>query len=117
MRGWNLGAFFGRVQTAVRPERKDQQFLTSFLSQVISVSLAKEAFHSIAVRDMVREREERVRPYKSRLRKQKYLEQWRPVSYDIANPNSAYGLDFRGSIASKLCKEIISGLNRGKNRG
>lgn len=115
--GWEFDAFISRTQQALRPYRKDKQFLADFFDQAKGVSNARIFFNSAIVREMVRERERRVRPFKSRLRNPKYLEQWKPIGYDVTDLNSAYGLDFRGGIASRLCTEIINGLNGVKRNG
>lgn len=113
--GWDFDVFLKGIQQALRPYRKDREFLSGFFNQVNGASNASTAFNSPTLREMVRARERRVRPFKSRLYNPRHLEQWKPIPYDITNLNSAYGLDFRGGIASKLCREIIEGLNGGKN--
>lgn len=118
LKAWDIGAFLVRVKLALRPSpRNDRQFLSEFFDRVTSASRAREIFQSDGVREMIRDRERRVRPQKSRLRNQKYLEQWDPNSVWIGDLNFPYAIDYRGRIATRLCGEIIDGLNSGKRHG
>jgi hypothetical protein len=108
---WRTSAFVTvpTVASALRPgNRGDRWFLDGWLAQCITATTARGLLNSKNARDLVRERERRVKPTKSRLKYEKHLRQWHP---DRVVPG-AYQFDYRHSIGSRFVSEILDGMER-----
>ena len=61
-------------------------------------------------RNLIRERERRVKPAKARLKYEKHLRQWKPDRVG----DGVYQFDYRHSIGSRFVSEILDGMERGQ---
>lgn len=110
---WSLEEFFdtGFFVEAQRPG--DRKFLKGWCADVLARDSASAIFHSASGRQLVRQREEWVKPYKARLKYPSYLEAWSPAFLEQGQQGT-YGLFYRHRIGQRFAREIIQGLGGGK---
>lgn len=113
LKKWSTSEFvtIPTVASALRPgNRGDKWFIDGWLERCINASTAGALLIDEKARDLIRERERRVKPAKSRLKYEKHLKQWKPdrVSEGI------YQFDYRHSIGSRFVSEILDGMEHGQ---
>ena len=109
---WRTGEFatVPTVTSALRPgNRGDRWFIDGWLARCVAASTARALLSDEQARNLVRERERRVKPAKSRLKYENHLKQWKP---DRVN-KGIYQFDYRHSIGSRFVSEILDGMERG----
>ena len=111
LQNWRTSAFVTvpTVASALRTgSRGDRWFIDGWLARCAAASTAGSLLSDEKARDLVRERERRVKPAKARLKFEKHLKQWRPDRVG----KGAYQFDYRHSIGSKFVSEILGGMAR-----
>ena len=99
------------VASALRPgNRGDRWFIDGWLERCVAASTAEDLLSDKTARDLIRERERRVKPAKSRLKHEKHLKQWKPDRVS----EGVYQFDYRHSIGSRFVSEILDGMERGQ---
>ena len=110
---WDFEEFFTQdfVLEAQRPG--DRAFFKSWRDEALARPSASALFRGAKGRQLVRDRELRVKPSKARLRFPSYLEAWNPA-FLLQGPLGEYGLFYRHRIGQRFAREIIQGLGGGK---
>ena len=99
------------VDSALRwDSRGDLWFITAWLERCVAVSTGEALLHDEKARNLIRERERRVKPAKARLKYEKHLRQWKPDRVG----EGVYQFDYRHSIGSRFVSEILDGMERGQ---
>ena len=113
LKQWNTSEFVTvpTVASALRHgNRGDRWFIDGWLERFFASSRPGVLLSDEKARDLIRERERRVKPVKSRLKHEKHLKQWRP---DRVN-EGVYQFDYRHGIGSRFVSEILDGMERGQ---
>jgi hypothetical protein len=111
---WNIEQFLTLdfvADNALRPG--DPTFLRAWRAEALARGDASTLFRSAKGRQLVRDREARVKPSKARLRFPSYLEAWNPAFLQ-QGPLGEYGLFYRHRIGQRFAREIIQGLGGGE---
>lgn len=111
LKNWSTSEFvtMPTVASALRPgNRGDRWFIDEWLARCAAASTADALLSDKKARDLVRERERRVKPAKSRLKYQKHLKQWMPARVS----EGVYQFDYRHRIGARFVSEILDGLER-----
>lgn len=113
LKKWSTSEFVTvpTVASALRPgNRGDRWFIDAWLERCLAASTANTLLNDEKARELIRERERRIKPAKSRLKHEKHLKQWTPdrVRDDV------YQFDYRHRIGSKFVSEIIDGMEHGQ---
>ncbi len=110
---WNLDKFIDQMHERGAVRWGDDTFLRQFLQLLLDMDGGEKFFYYEKTRMLVRERELKKRPHKSRLKYKKYLMQWEleQVKQHLEN-NSPYWLNYRADIASRFVKQIAAGIRR-----
>lgn len=99
------------VGSALRPgNRGDRWFIDSWLERCVAASTAEALLSDEKARNLIRERERRVKPAKSRLKYEKHLKQWKSDRVI----EGVYQFDYRHRIGSRFVSEILDGMERGR---
>jgi len=99
------------VASALRPgNRGDRWFIDGWLARCVAASTAGALLSDEKARDLIRERERRVKPAKSRLKHEKHLMQWKPDRVREA----VYQFDYRHGVGSRFVSEILDGMEHGQ---
>jgi len=99
------------VGSALRPgNRGDRWFIEGWLERCVTASTAEALLSDEKARDLIRERERRVKPAKSRLKHEKHLKQWKSDRVS----KGVYQFDYRHQIGSRFVMEILEGMERGQ---
>jgi len=99
------------VASALRPGNQgDLWFINGWLERCMSVSTGQALLHDEKARNLIRERERRVKPAKARLKYEKHLRQWKSDRVG----EGIYQFDYRHSIGSRFVSEILDGMERGQ---
>jgi hypothetical protein len=113
LKNWSTSEFvtLPTVASALRPgNRGDRWFIDGWLERCVAAPSAGALLSDKTARDLIREREWRVKPAKSRLKHEKHLQQWKPDRVSEA----VYQFDYRHSIGSRFVSEILDGMERGQ---
>ena len=113
LKNWSTSEFVTvpTVASALRPgNRGDRWFIDGWLERCVAASTAGALLSDKKARDLIRERERRVKPAKSRLKHEKHLKQWKPARVS----EGVYQFDYRHSIGSRFVSEILDGMDRGQ---
>lgn len=113
LKNWSTDAFVTvpTVASALRPgPRGDRWFIDGWLGHFIAASSAKAFLADEQARDLIRERERRVKPAKARLTHPKHLKQWKPDRVG----ESVYQFNYRHNIGSRFVSEILDGMEHGQ---
>ncbi len=113
LKSWSTSEFVTvpTVASALRPgNRGDKWFIDGWLERCVAASTAEALLSDKTARDLVRERERRVKPAKSRLKYEKHLKQWKSARVS----EGVYQFDYRHSIGSRFVSEILDGMERGQ---
>jgi hypothetical protein len=113
LKKWSTSEFVTvpTVASALRPgNRGDRWFIDGWIERCVAASSAGDLLIDEKARDLIRERERRVKPAKSRLKYEKHLKQWKPDRVS----ESLYQFDYRHSIGSRFVSEILDGMERGQ---
>jgi len=113
LKNWSTREFVTvpTVASALRPgNRGDRWFIDGWLERCVAASTAEDLLSDKTARDLIRERERRVKPAKSRLKHEKHLKQWKPDRVS----EGVYQFDYRHSIGSRFVSEILDGMERGQ---
>jgi len=113
LKNWSTREFVTvpTVASALRPgNRGDRWFIDGWLERCVAASTAEALLSDKAARDLIRDRERRVKPAKSRLKYEKHLKQWKPARVN----EGVYQFDYRHSIGSRFVSEILDGMERGQ---
>jgi len=110
---WDFEAFFTAdfILDAQALRVGDRPFLTAWRNEVLAHGSARALFGAPKARQLVREREARVKPGKARLRFHSYLEAWNASFLEQGLGN--YALLYRHRIGQRFAQEIILGLGGG----
>jgi hypothetical protein len=106
---WNIDEFVTvpTVAAALRYGSKgDRWFITGWLDRFCSAPNARALLVDVQARDLIREREVRIKPAKARLKHSTHLSQWRPDHVGKA----VYQFDYRHDIGSRFVSEILAGM-------
>jgi hypothetical protein len=109
LKRWNTNEFVAvpTVTSAIRPgTRGDRWFIDGWLERCVSASTAKNLLYDAKARDLIRERERRVKPAKARLKYEKHLRQWTPDRVG----NAVYQFDYRQHVGSRFVTEILQSM-------
>ena len=99
------------VASALRPgNRGDLWFINGWLERCMAVSTGEALLHDEKARNLIRERERRVKPAKARLKYEKHLRQWKPDRVG----EGIYQFDYRHSIGSRFVSDVLDGMERGQ---
>lgn len=99
------------VASALRPGPKgDIWFLGGWWERCVAATSAGALLADPAARELVRAREVRIKPAKSRLKHEKHLKQWTPDRVR----DGVYQFDYRHRIGSRFVSEIIDGMEHGQ---
>lgn len=110
---WNIDEFVTvpTVASALRYGSKgDRWFITSWLDRFLSVPNARALLVDVQARDLIKEREIRIKPAKARLKHLKHLKQWKPDRVSDA----VYQFNYRHHIGSRFVFEILDGMEYGQ---
>jgi hypothetical protein len=113
LKKWNTSEFVTvqTVASALRPgNRGDRWFIDSWLERFLTVSTAGALLSDEKARGLIRERERRIKPAKSRLKHEKHLKQWKPDRVS----DGVYQFDYRHRIGSRFVAEILDGMEHGQ---
>jgi hypothetical protein len=113
LKSWSTSEFVTvpTVASALRPgNRGDRWFIDGWLERCVAASTAEALLSDKTAKDLIRERERRVKPAKSRLKHEKHLKQWKPARVS----EGVYQFDYRHNIGSRFVSEILDGMERGQ---
>ncbi len=113
LKKWNTNEFatVPTVASALRVDPKgDRWFMDGWLDRFLAAPNAKALLADRQARDLIREREIRVKPAKARLKHPKHLKQWKPDRVGDA----VYQFDYRHNIGSRFVSEILGGMGYGQ---
>ncbi len=113
LKKWSTSEFVTvpTVASALRPgNRGDRWFIDGWLERCVAASTAGALLSDEKARDLIRERERRVKPAKSRLKHEKHLKQWKPDRVS----KGVYQFNYRHGIGSRFVSEVLDGMERGQ---
>jgi len=112
LRTWDLEGFFAVVVewNADRRPIHDRAFLNKWIARCTDTRSGVAALHDVEARQIIEEREKRVRPGKERLRVKFQLESWQPVREYRAS--DIYQLQYRHPVGRQFAEDIVDGLTR-----
>ena len=113
LREWSTSEFVTvpTVASALRSGiRGDRWFIDGWLERCVAASTAEALLSDEKARDLIRERERRVKPAKARLKYEKHLKQWTPDRVR----EGVYQFNYRHGIGSRFVSEILDGMERGQ---
>jgi hypothetical protein len=113
LKEWSTSEFVTvpTVASALRPgNRGDRWFIDGWLDRCLTAPSAKSLLSDEKARDLIRERERRIKPTKSRLKHEKHLKQWTPGRVD----EGIYQFNYRHHIGSRFVSEILDGMEGGQ---
>jgi hypothetical protein len=110
LKRWDIESFFALIARwdADRRPLPDRLFIRSWTSRCIAARSGDAALNDSAARDLIRQRENRVRPGKQRLRVKYQLDSWRtPQAYPT---DVHYQLEYRHPVGRRFAADILQGL-------
>ena len=113
LKKWNMNEFMTvpTVASALRLGPKgDQWFIEGWLDRFLAAPNAKALLADGQARDLIREREIRIKPAKARLKHPKHLKQWKPDRVGDA----VYQFNYRHNIGSRFVSEVLEGMEHGQ---
>lgn len=113
LKKWNTSEFVTvpTVASALRyGNNGDKWFIDGWLERFYALPTAADLLKDKTARDLIRSRELRVKPGKSRLKYEKHLKQWKPDRVT----EGVYQFNYRHSIGSRFVSEILDGIERGQ---
>lgn len=113
LKSWNTNEFVTvpTVASALRLGPKgDRWFIDGWLERFLAAPSAKVLLADVQARNLLKEREVRIKPAKARLRHVKHLKQWKSDRVGDA----VYQFNYRHNIGSKFVSEILEGMEHGQ---
>ena len=110
LKKWKTDEFVtvSTVASAMRLGAKgDRWFIDGWLARCLAASSAEALWNDPKARELVREREFRIKPAKARLRHLKHLKQWRPERVG----SSMFQFNYRHLIGDRFVSEILASLD------
>jgi hypothetical protein len=110
LRTWDLQGFFGLLAEwdADRRPVHDRAFLGKWIARSVRARSGQEALRDADARQVVQEREDRVRPGKQRLRVRFQLDSWQPMRDYRAG--HLYQLQYRHPVGVQFVEDIVGSL-------
>lgn len=97
------------VASALRSgNRGDRWFIDGWIERFATATTAKALLCDEKARNLIRERERRIKPAKARLKYEKHLRQWKLNRVGAG----VYQFDYRHGIGSRFVSEILDGMVR-----
>lgn len=109
LRKWNTRELVTvpTVASALRlGPRGDRWFIEGWLDRFMAMPSAKALLGDRVARDLIRDREIRIKPAKARLKHPKHLKQWKPDRVEDA----VYQFDYRHNVGSRFVSEVLAGI-------
>lgn len=113
LKKWNTNEFVTvpTVASALRVGPKgDRWFIDCWFDRFLAAPNAKALLTDGQARDLIREREVRIKPAKARLKHPKHLKQWKSDRVGEA----VYQFNYRHNIGSGFVREILDGMEYGQ---
>lgn len=113
LKSWNTNEFVTvpTVASALRLGPKgDRWFIDGWLERFLAAPSAKALLADGQARNLLKEREVRIKPAKARLKHVKHLKQWKPERVGEA----VYQFNYRHNIGSRFVSEILDGMEQGR---
>lgn len=113
LKSWNTNEFVTvpTVASALRLGPKgDRWFIDGWLERFLAAPSAKVLLADVQARNLLKEREVRIKPAKARLRHVKHLKQWKSDRVGDA----VYQFNYRHNIGSTFVSEILEGMEHGQ---
>jgi hypothetical protein len=113
LKSWNTNEFVTvpNVASALRLGPKgDRWFIDRWLDRFLAAPSARALLADGQARDLIKEREVRVKPAKARLKYAKHLKQWKSDRVGDA----VYQFNYRHNIGSRFVSEILDGMEHGQ---
>jgi hypothetical protein len=113
LKSWNTNEFVTvpTVASALRlGPRGDRWFIDGWLERFLVAPSAKALLADGQARNLLKEREVRIKPAKARLKHVKHLKQWKPDRVGEA----VYQFNYRHNIGSRFVSEILDGMGHGQ---
>jgi hypothetical protein len=113
LKSWNTNEFVTvpTVASALRPGPKgDRWFIDGWMERFLAAPSPKALLADVQARNLLKEREVRIKPAKARLKHVKHLKQWKPDRVGEA----VYQFNYRHNIGSRFVSEILDGMERGQ---